>query len=117
VTAMRRALVALTATVVAVILVTACGVLPGVKSDAAFTGNLPRALGVGAFASQCFLLCFVSAEFTQGDTVPVDVLEGDAVRHSRSSSGASTPIVVVPTKRPTAKGNAASKSIPAGVPR
>jgi hypothetical protein len=108
---------ALLAAVLAPMLLPACGVMPGVKSDAAFTGNLPRALGVGAFASQCFLLCFVSAEFTQGDTVPVDVLEGDAVRHSRSSTGAATPFVVVPAKRPTAKGNAASKSIPAGVPK
>ena len=69
------------------LLLTACGA-PGIKSDAAFSGSLPRALGVGAFASQCFFLCFVSAQFTQGNVDETEGSPDSSVRHRRSNDAA-----------------------------
>lgn len=44
------------------------------RRDLEFSGSLPRAIGLGAFAPTCLAFCFVSADFTQGDTVREDVL-------------------------------------------
>jgi hypothetical protein len=42
---------------------------PSLQSETGIKGDLPNALGLGAFASQCLFLCFVSSSFSQGDTV------------------------------------------------
>lgn len=46
--------------------------------------ELPRAQGLGAFSGSCIFFCFVHAEFTQGNTTPVEVLdkEGHVKSHN-----------------------------------
>lgn len=51
------------------------------------SANLPRALGMGAFAPSCFLFCFVNARFERGgdETLPTDGPNaGDVESHDKT---------------------------------
>ena len=50
------------------------------RRDLDVSGELPRALGLGAFAPNCVFLCFPTATVTQGDVVREDIPPGEAYR-------------------------------------
>lgn len=64
-------LAALLACAGALVLV-ACGSGPTVKRDLQVEGTLPRAIGLGAFASSCLLFCYVRNDIRQGDVIRED---------------------------------------------
>ena len=47
------------------------------RRDLDVTGSLPRAIGLGAFAPTCFLLCFTSNEIHQGNVAHEDDIARD----------------------------------------
>ncbi len=50
------------------------------RRDLDVSGELPRALGLGAFAPNCVFLCFPTNTITQGDVVREDIPPGEAYR-------------------------------------
>lgn len=50
------------------------------RRDLDVSGELPRALGLGAFAPNCLFLCFPANTITQGDVVREDIPPGEAYR-------------------------------------
>lgn len=48
--------------------------------------NLPRALGMGAFAPTCLFFCLVNAEFTRGGDENITAQPGDGDVHSKAKT-------------------------------
>lgn len=70
------------------------------RRDLDVTGSLPRVIGLGGFAPQCFFLCFVSNEQRQGDVIrDPDVVESLTVHDSTEQSlkGGAAKKLKVPT--------------------
>ena len=44
-----------------------CGATSDYKRATEIEAQIPRALGLGAFAPSCVFLCFTTAKFTHGD--------------------------------------------------
>ena len=63
---------ALLLTLAFALVLVACGTTASSKRDLEVEGTLPRAIGLGAFASSCLFLCYVRAQTTQGDVVRED---------------------------------------------
>lgn len=70
---------------VLLVLLSACANGPRVQRDTEIDGVLPRVIGLGAFASNCLFLCFVSSTTTQGDLIaqPAEPSELTMHRHLR----------------------------------
>lgn len=49
----------------------------GYAKNSDIEAQLPRAQGLGAFAGSCWFLCFVHAQFSQGDVTPVEVVDDE----------------------------------------
>ena len=60
-------------------LLSGCGTT-SMRRDLDVSGELPRALGLGAFAPNCVFLCFPTNTITQGDVVREDIPPGEAYR-------------------------------------
>lgn len=51
----------------------ACSSGPSIQRSQDVDANLPRAIGLGAFAPTCLFLCYIRAQFERkGDEPPVD---------------------------------------------
>jgi hypothetical protein len=62
---------------VAVVLILAGCAGPAYEQARETNAVLPRALGIGATATSCFFLCFVSTSFEQGDVKEHDAEESE----------------------------------------
>ena len=60
------------------------------RRDLDVTGSLPRAIGLGAFAPTCFLLCFTSNEIHQGNVAREDDVVSDDLTMRSSTRRALT---------------------------
>jgi len=68
-----------------VLALSGCGT-NSLKRDIDVQGSLPRAIGLGAFASTCIIICIVTANFDQGDlALPKDDGAGGEVKLHEST--------------------------------
>jgi len=54
------------------------------RRDMDVSGELPRAIGLGAFAPACVLFCFVDNRTSQGNVIPEDPEPATVKLHSRT---------------------------------
>lgn len=79
---MRR----LVETTLALLLLAGCAT-GSMRRDLDVSGELPRAIGLGAFAPNCLLFCFVENRTSQGDVQREEILTGEPfVVHDKSSA-------------------------------
>jgi hypothetical protein len=58
-----------------------------IRRDLDVSGELPRVIGLGAFAPSCVLFCFVDNHTTQGDVQREEIVTGQPfIVHDKSSA-------------------------------